>query len=184
MRVIEKLLAILLVCIPASSMAAQTQVASEISLSGIKIAATTTVNADANVLWATLTDYNNLASFVPGMTLSRLVPSTKPGVKLVELKGEGGLVALILPDHFFLAMEERPYDYIGFRSVSGSGGMMQGEWVITGSRSPVQLSYRATVVPLFPPPPMVSDGYVQNEIRLRLDAVSREAEKRMRSPPK
>jgi hypothetical protein len=76
-------------------------------------------------------------------------------------------------------MDERPPGWIGFRSVSGWIASMRGEWRIEGSRRPVRLVYRAHIVPLLPPPPALTDAYVQDEIRLRLEAVAREAERRM-----
>lgn len=164
--------------LPAVAMA-RTSVATDIGLAGVRIHAVAQVDADAAVLWATLTDYNRLASFVPGMTLSRQV--SRPGARprLVEQKGEGGLLALVLPDHVVLALDERPPGWIGFRSVSGWVASMQGEWRIEGTQRPVRLTYRAHVVPLLPPPPALTDGYVQEEIRTRIDAVAREAERRM-----
>lgn len=158
---------------------ARASVVTDIGLSGVRIQAVAQVDADAEVLWATLTDYNRLASFVPGMTLSRQVSPPHARPRLVEQKGEGGLLALVLPDHVVLAMDERPPGWIGFRSVSGWVASMRGEWRIEGNRRPVRLVYRAHVVPLLPPPPALTDGYVQEEIRLRLDAVVREAERRM-----
>jgi hypothetical protein len=158
---------------------ARTSVTTNVGLAGVRVQAVAQVDADAAVLWATLTDYDRLASFVPGMTLSRQV--SRPGVRprLVEQKGEGGLLALVLPDHIVLALDERPPGWIGFRSVSGWGASMQGEWRIEGGQRPVRLVYRAHVVPLLPPPPALTDGYVQEAIRTRIDAVVREAERRM-----
>lgn len=176
-----KCLLLLFAWLPACGFAARTSVATDVGLTGIRIHAVSTVNADANTLWATLTDYNRLASYVPGMTLSRLVSPPNAATKLVEQKGEGGLLSFVLPDHVVLAMDERPYRYIGFKSVSGLVTSLRGEWVIDGQTSPVQLTYRAYVLPLLPPPPTVTDVYVQEEIRLRMDSVVREAERRMKS---
>ena len=94
--------------------------------------------------------------------------------------GEGGMLAFVLPDHVVLAINERPPAFIGFRAISGNALSLQGEWVIQGDKKPVQLLYRAHIVPLLPPPPTVSDRDVQDEIRLSLDAVGREAERRMK----
>lgn len=181
MRVLSLLLVALLVSLPAISPAAQTRVATDIGFTGIRIYATSIVNADALVVWATLTDYNKLSSYVPGMTLSRQIASPRPGIKMVEQQGEGGLVSLVMPDHVIFAIDEKPYSAIKFRTVAGHGSSLQGEWVINGLKSPVQLVYRAHVIPLLPPPPMLTDGYVQEEIRIRMDALGREAERRMGS---
>ena len=170
----------LIAALPTCASAAQTNVATDIGLMGVSIRAVTLVNADANVLWATLTDYNRLASFVPGMTVSRLVSPPNAPKKLIEQKGEGGMLSLVLPDHVILELSERPYNRIGFRSVSGWVTSLEGEWLIRGDTAPVTLAYRAHVVPALPPPPVLTDDYVQEEIRTRMNAVAREAERRMK----
>lgn len=173
-------LLLLFAALPLSAPAGQTRVITDIGLAGVNIQAATVVNADASVVWGTLTDYNRLASFVPGMTLSRVISAPNAPKKLIEQKGEGGMLSLVIPDHVILAIDERPYARIGFRSVSGWVTSMQGEWVISGDRAPVKVGYRAHIVPAIPPPPLLTDDYVQGEIRLRMDAVAREAERRMR----
>lgn len=162
------------------ALAAQTRVATDIGFSGVRIEASSHVEADPATLWATLTDYNNLARFVPGMTLSRQLPTQRPGVKLVEQRGEGGVLAMLLPDHVIFAVSEQAPHVLKFHAVSGQVMSMQGEWQIRGAQKPVQLVYRAHIVPLLPPPPTLTDWYVESEIRTRMDAVVREAERRMK----
>lgn len=158
----------------------QTNVKTDIGLWNIDIYATTQVHADGIVVWNTLTDYNRLASFVPDMTLSRVKSPPDAPVKLVEQRGSGGLLSMILPDYVLLEIRERPYHQIAFRSVSGLGLAMEGEWVIQGTRAPVILGYRTQVTPSLPSPPVLTDSYVESEIRTRMEAVAREAERRMR----
>ncbi|WP_165873507.1 SRPBCC family protein [Parasulfuritortus cantonensis] len=165
---------------PSCVIAAQSKVITDIGLSGVSIRAITAVNADRRVLWDTLTDYNRLAAFVPGMTLSRQISPANARTKQVEQRGEGGLLAMVLPDHVIMELDEQPYSRIGFRSVSGGLSSMQGEWVILGEQAPVTLGYRARVVTALPPPPVLTEDYIREEIRLRMEAVAREAERRMR----
>lgn len=147
-------------------------------LTGVRIEAATWVAADTATLWETLTDYDRLASFVPDLRASRLVSA--PGQpKLVEQRADAGLFAFVMPDHVVLAMEERPRGSIRFHAVAGNVAAMRGEWVIGDDGERVKLTYRAHVVPLLPPPPLLSDNLVEAEIRQRLGAVVREAERRM-----
>lgn len=159
--------------------AGSARVDTDVGFTGIRIQAGAVVNADARTVWDTLTDYNRLASFVPGMTLSRLVSAPNARPKLLEQRGEGGLIALVVPDHVVFAVEEQPPRRIDFRSVSGGLTSVRGEWVIVGNAAPVRLGYRALVLPALPPPPLLTDDYVQREIGLRMDALVREAERRM-----
>lgn len=156
-------------------------VKASVGLDGIRIEASMPVRADARTLWGTLTDYNNLASFIPDMVLSRVIsPPNRP--KLVEQKAEAGLFTFVMPDHVILAMEEVPIDRIRFKSVSGKVLGMSGEWRIQGSGNPVRLTYSARVFPLVPPPPLVTDFFIEDEVRKRFEAVAREAERRASIP--
>lgn len=176
-----KLVAVVLWLLCSTAMPAQTRVDSDIGLTGIRVQAASVVDADAAVLWATLTDYNNIAKFVPGMSVSRELTSNKPGIRLVEQIGKDSLLSLVLPDHVILEVHEKPKTTIGFRAVSGKVLSMQGEWVIHGISQPVTLLYRVRVIPVLPPPPALTDWYVEDEIRVRMNAVAAEAERRMKN---
>jgi ribosome-associated toxin RatA of RatAB toxin-antitoxin module len=165
---------------PVAHAQGEVRVSADVGFRGVRIEATSLVAADAETLWQTLTDYDRLASFIPDMVVSRLVsPPGQP--KLVEQRADSGLFAFVMPDHVVLAMEERPLGVIRFRAVSGKVATMTGEWSISGQANPVRLTYRAHVVPLLPPPPLVSDRFIEAEVRQRFSAVVREAERRARA---
>lgn len=159
--------------------AGQARVKVDSGLRGVRVDASQVVYADAATLWNTITDYNRLAAFVPDMVSSRLVSA--PGApKRVEQIADAGLFAFIMPDRVVLAMEEQPGHSLQFRAVSGKVASMSGEWRIVGERAPVTLYYRAHVLPLTPLPPLVSDYFIESEVRARFEAVGNEAERRMR----
>lgn len=160
---------------------AEAQVKASVGLDGVRIEASMPVRADARTLWGTLTDYDNLARFIPDMLFSRVVSAPNRPI-LVEQKAEAGLFAFVMPDHIILKMEEYPLGLIRFRSVSGKVISMSGEWRIVGTGNPVRLTYSARVFPLVPPPPLVSDFFVEDEVRKRFEAVVREAERRALTP--
>jgi carbon monoxide dehydrogenase subunit G len=154
-------------------------VKADASLTGVRISASMGVDADADTVWNTLTDYDRLTQFIPSMTVSRIV--SKPGrPKRVEQRADSGVFSFVMPDHVVLAMEEAPPNQIRFRAVSGSVVAMSGEWRILGKNRPVRLVYRSHVVPMVPPPPLVSDSFIEDEVRKRFEAVGREAERRMK----
>lgn len=157
-------------------------VKADAGLTGVRISASMGVDADAETLWSTLTDYDRLTQFIPSMVVSRVV--SKPGrPKRVEQRADSGVFSFVMPDHVVLAMEEVPPNQIRFRAVSGSVVAMSGEWRILGKTRPVRLVYRSHVVPMVPPPPLVSDGFIEDEVRKRFEAVGREAERRMKEQP-
>lgn len=159
--------------------AVEAKVKADTGLSGVRIEASQVLQADANTVWATLTDYNKLATFIPDLISSRVI--SPPGApKRVEQVADAGLFAFIMPDHVVLLMEETPNRVIRFRSVSGKVLAMTGEWQIVGDRAPVTLRYRSRIIPIAPLPPLVSDYFVEDEVKKRFEAVGREAERRMR----
>lgn len=155
------------------------KVLADVGLTGVRIDASVNVHADIDTLWSTLTDYNNLSRFVPSMVVSRVLPSAPGQPITVEQKADSGIFSFIMPDHVVLAMEETPPHRIRFRALSGSVLTMTGEWQIYGDRAPLKLVYRSRLVPLVPAPPMVSDSFIEKEVRARFEAVAREAERRM-----
>jgi carbon monoxide dehydrogenase subunit G len=166
--------------LPGLAMAAEAKVKANTGLSGVRIEASQTLQADADTVWETLTDYNKLATFIPDMVSSRVI--SPPGApKRVEQVADAGLFAFIMPDHVVLLMEESPNRVIRFRSVSGKVLAMTGEWQIVGDKAPVTLLYRSRVIPIAPLPPLVSDYFVEDEVKKRFEAVGREAERRHRT---
>lgn len=155
------------------------KVRADTGLTGVRIEASQTLQADPDTVWATLTDYNKLATFIPDMISSRVI--SPPGApKRVEQVADAGLFAFIMPDHLVLLMEETPNRIIRFRSVSGKVLTMSGEWQIVGDRAPVTLLYRSRILPIAPLPPLVSDYFVEDEVKKRFEAVGREAERRQK----
>lgn len=163
----------------ASALAAQARVKVDAGLTGVRVDASQVIKADAATVWSTITDYNRLAAFIPDMVSSRVV--SPPGApKRVEQIADAGLFAFVMPDKVVLAVEEHPGQALRFRAISGKVASMSGEWRIVGDRAPVTLYYRSHVLPLTPLPPLVSEYFIESEVRMRFEAVGNEAERRMR----
>jgi hypothetical protein len=172
-------MAVVLALGPAVAQAAAAKVTASTGLSGVRVEARQMLQADADTVWATLTDYNKLATFIPDMVSSRVI--SPPGApKRVEQIADSGLFAFVMPDNVVLLMEESPNRLIRFRSVSGKVLAMTGEWQIVGDSAPVTLVYRSRIIPFAPLPPLVSDYFVEDEVKKRFEAVGKEAERRMR----
>lgn len=177
-RIATGLIALVVVAVPAQ--AAQSRIRVDSGLTGVRVDATQVIQADANTVWNTITDYNRLAAFVPDMVSSRVISTPGSTPKRVEQIADAGLFAFVMPDRVVLAMEEMPGQVLRFRAVAGKVASMSGEWRIIGERAPVTLHYRAYVLPLTPLPPLVSDYFIESEVRTRFEAVAGEAERRMR----
>jgi hypothetical protein len=177
---LRRLTGLFALCLLANSaQAGQARVKVDTGLTGVRVDASQVVYADAATVWSTITDYNRLAAFIPDMVSSRVISA--PGTpKRVEQIADAGLFAFIMPDRVVLAMEEQSGNSLRFRAVSGRVASMSGEWRIVGSGAPVTLHYRAHVLPLTPLPPLVSEYFIESEVRARFEAVGNEAERRMR----
>lgn len=96
--------------------------------------------------WAVLTDYDRLAQFVPGMTLSRRI--SRPGEPpRVYQRGMKSWLLLDTPMEVVLLMEESPPSRIGFRQLSGNLQDMYGEWWLIHLDHGVRITYRARLEP-------------------------------------
>jgi ribosome-associated toxin RatA of RatAB toxin-antitoxin module len=143
----------------------------------VTIQADMLVPADAKTAWAVLTDYNNLARFVPEMESSRVI--SKPGQPLrIEQQGKSGILSFLVPEYIVLQIEEKPVEHIRFKAIAGSVSSMRGEWRIVGSGNPVRVIYTARIVPLLPLPPLLGTSMIENDVESKLSAVRREIARR------
>lgn len=143
----------------------------------ITINAEILVPADARTAWAVLTDYDNLARFVPEMQSSRVV-SQAGQPKRVEQRGKSGMLSFFTPEYIVLQMEETPYERIRFNKVAGDVRSMRGEWQIVGSGNPVRVFYRARIVPNVPLPPLLGATMIELDVETKLAAIRREIARR------
>ena len=65
------------------------------------------LGAPLEIIWRTLTDYDRLAEFIPGMRRSRVV-SRSGGVAVVEQSGEARFLVFSVPIEVTLSSTERP----------------------------------------------------------------------------
>ena len=99
--------------------AAEVTVKVERQENAFQVEANLLVAVDKGVAWQVLTDYDNLASFVPGMRSSRIVSA--PGEPLLlEQKGESGFLWFRVPIEVVSRVEEAPLNTIRFQSVGGN----------------------------------------------------------------
>lgn len=131
------------------------------------------VTADGRVVWEVLTDYNSLASFVPGMRSSRIVSA--PGEPLlVEQKGESGFLFFRAPIAVVVRVEEVPFGAVRFQSVGGNLTNKRGEWDLQRHDHATRVNYRTNITPGFLLPPLIGPAIVGRDVRIMLESVARE----------
>lgn len=131
------------------------------------------VAVEQRLAWQVLTDYDNLAGFVPGMRSSRIVSGAGEPL-LLEQKGESGLLLFKVPIEVVSRIDEAPFDTIRFQSVGGTLKNQTGQWALDRHDHATRVSYRADITPGFPLPPLIGPAIVGRDVRLMVDSVGRE----------
>ena len=144
----------------------------------ILVHAQSDVDADRATIWSTLSDYDHLARFIPGMSSSRTV-SRNGAEAVVEQKGSAGLGPFRRSFTVLLAVREELNQSI---SASGIGGDFRGfqsryEIVPIGSRR-ARIVYQATLVPGMFVPPIVGLFAMRSVIGSQFDALLEEIRRR------
>lgn len=141
--------------------------------SAFQVEADLLVAVDQRVAWEVLTDYNNLASFVPGMRSSRIV--SVPGEPLLlEQKGESGFLLFRVPIEVVSRIEEASLNTIRFQSVGGNLTNKRGEWALERHDHATRVGYRASIIPAFLLPPLIGPAIVGRDVRIMVESVGRE----------
>ena len=142
-----------------------------------KIDASLRVDAHHHIAWQVLTDYNNLARFVPGMQTSQVV--SEPGEPLLlKQTGQSGFLLFTLPIEVLVRITETPLEAISFEAVGGSFKNKQGEWRIERQDDATLLIYRASISPGFWVPPLIGTAVIGQDVRNKLLGVAREMQRR------
>ncbi len=156
---------------------AEPEIRIERNQDAIRINASLRVDAHHHIAWQVLTDYNNLARFVPGMQTSQIVSG--PGEPLLlKQTGQSGFLLFMLPIEVLVRITETPLEVIRFEAVGGSFKNKQGEWRIEGQNDATLLIYRASIVPGFWVPPLIGPAVMGQDVRSKLMGLAREMQRR------
>lgn len=180
-RFVSRLLVLYLVCIGLAR-GAEVDVRIERQDDTFNVEANVLIATDPRVAWNVLTDYGNLANFVPGMTSSRIVSA--PGQPLLlEQKGESGFLMLRVPIDVVSRIEEVPPSVVRFQSVGGNLRNKQGEWAVARHDHATRVTYRASITPGFSLPPLIGPAIVGRDVKMMVESVAGEMLRRAVSTP-
>jgi ribosome-associated toxin RatA of RatAB toxin-antitoxin module len=134
------------------------QVSVEASRQGTAIAirARATIKAPYALIWRTLTDYDHLSEFIPGMITSHVI-ERRGGAAIVEQTGEAGFLFFTYPIDVVVESREEPPGFIGMRVLKGNLKQIDGGYrieEISGKDDEYVLRWsgiveRPTLLPLF-----------------------------------
>ncbi|KAL7093106.1 hypothetical protein ACP275_11G022500 [Erythranthe tilingii] len=156
------------------------------------------VQASLQTVWNTLTDYERLADFIPGLAVSQLLEKRDNFARLFQI-GEQNLAfglkfnAKATIDCFEKDLQTLPYGQkrdIEFKMVEGDFQLFEGKWSVEqgtnwdaedlqscGEEFQTTLLYILRVKPKVWLPVQLVEGRLCNEIRTNLSCIRNEAEK-------
>ncbi|XVJ71597.1 MAG: cyclase [Rhizobacter sp.] len=150
---------------------------SEAERGAIEVKVHAEFDANLAVIWGTLTDYNRLEDFVPGIQSSRLLERRGSQVR-VSQKGQARLAFLSFPiDVVLVCTELEPYR-IDAKAESGNLKRMEGGYLITPllDQGPQRhrLEWNGLIEPKEALPPLIGMLMLRRNIEIQFDGMVRE----------
>jgi ribosome-associated toxin RatA of RatAB toxin-antitoxin module len=144
----------------------------------IDVHAKATIKAPMEVVWATLTDYERLPEFIPGMKKSRII-ARKGATATVEQSGEAKFLFLTVPIEVTVESTERPPN-IDVRRIAGTLRQLRGRYETQVMPDPdhVQLRWVGLIEPENGLPPLVGEALMRHTIVNQFTGMVREIERR------
>jgi hypothetical protein len=147
--------------------------------SEIAIEARATVSASLPVAWATLTDYDHLADFIPGLDTSRTL-SRNGAIVTVEQRGEMKFLFFHFPIEAVIEADESYPLSIEARMIRGNIRLLSAGYRLAPTPAPGRLVLRwsGVVQPQFWIPMFISVSAVREHIETQFRAMVEEIERR------
>jgi ribosome-associated toxin RatA of RatAB toxin-antitoxin module len=145
----------------------------------IEVRARATIQAALVVVWSTLTDYEHLPEFIPGLKKSRVI-SRVGATTIVEQSGEARFLFMSIPVEITLESIERPPN-IDVRRIAGTVRYLQGRYETEVSGTDplqVQLRWRGAIAPEADLPPLIGEALMRLSIEQQFIAMVNEIERR------
>lgn len=117
------------VVVSASAGAQEVAVDAQLKGNALAVSAHATIHAALATIWHTLTDYDHLAEFIPGMKTSRVL-QRRGGTVTVEQVGEAKLLIFHYPIAVVVQSDEHYPATVGVRLVSGNLRQLAGAYRI------------------------------------------------------
>jgi carbon monoxide dehydrogenase subunit G len=143
----------------------------------VTISAWAVMRVDPQVAWTVLSDYDQLAKFIPDIKSSRVL-SRHGNVVLVEQKGDVGFLFYKEPIIVVLEVHEEPPSRISARGLEGNVKGLETRYELSSSASGVRLDYSGRFDPDFAIPPLIGMPIMNRLIERRFRAMVAEIQRR------
>ena len=135
------------------------------------------LQAPLDLIWQTLTDYDRLAEFIPGMRRSRVL-ERRGAVTVVEQSGEAGFLFLTFPIEVTLASTERPPHALEVRMLKGNLKRLDGAYRIEPQGDGRFMLVWNGIVEALSMPPLLGELVMRSNIEDQFRGMVHEIERR------
>jgi carbon monoxide dehydrogenase subunit G len=143
----------------------------------ITVAASADLKADVQIAWEVLSNYDDLARFIPDIRSSRVLKRDASGL-VVEQKGDFGVLFFRHAVEVTMEVSEEPPRRIVARGISGSMKGMETRYDLLPTENGVRLGYHGRFIPDFFLPPLIGLPLVRRTLERRFRAMAEEIERR------
>jgi hypothetical protein len=170
----------LIVGIGAPQAAEQVSVQTSSRGSAVEIEARATLRAPYALIWQTLTDYDHLSDFIPGMSKSHVV-DRRGNTATIEQSGHATILFFNYPIDVVIESLEIPPTFIGVRVLKGNLKQLEGGYrleKIAETHDEFVLRWSGLIEPSLPVPLFISMPLLRANIRDQFRGMVREIERR------
>lgn len=177
------LLALLVLC---AGFAGGSRAASDFSVktdkrgNEVHVDARATLTAPLQLIWQTLTDYNHLSDFIPGISRSHLI-EYRGTAAIVEQFGEAGFLFFKVPIDVVVESRELAPHVIEVRVLKGNLKKLDGRYQIEVGATPadpIVLRWRGVIEPETTLPPLFGEMILRSNVTDQFRGMVREIERR------
>jgi len=146
----------------------------------VNVEAHATLQVPLKLIWQTLTDYDHLAEFIPGINRSHLL-EYRGTAAIVEQTGEAGILFFKSPIEVVVeSLELVPY-VIEVRVLKGNLKRLDGRYHIEVGARPqdgITLRWHGVIEPEMPLPPLIGEMVLRANVTDQFRGMVREIERR------
>lgn len=139
------------------------------------------VPATRQQVWAVLTDFDHMASFISNLKESRVV-SISTDTMMVFQRGSARYGPLSFPFESTREMQLDPFDKIRSHMVSGNMHKMEGTTQLVDEGAQTRIIYHTDSIPGVWIPPIVGKVFIEHEIREQFREIRNEIIRRKQAP--
>lgn len=146
----------------------------------VHVDAHATLNVPLQLIWETLTDYNRLPDFIPGISKSRLL-EYRGTAAIVEQLGEAGFLFFKVPIDVVVESLELAPRVIEVRVLKGNLKKLDGRYQIDVGATPadpIVLRWRGVIEPEKTLPPLFGEMILRSNVTDQFRGMVREIERR------